>query len=374
MNIKKYVGNILTDIEQNGLEAVKKYSKKFDDYDGEFKVGKDGIKEGSKIPDQDKKIIDRVIDRVEKNHEIQKKSDNIYQKKGSLYGLVYRPIERIGIYVPGGKSLVSSLIMTGVPAKIAGVEEVVLTVPPKNGKIDPYILYTAHSLEFKEIYKLGGAQAIACMAYGIGMKKVDKIFGPGNKYVNEAKRQVYGEVGIDSLAGPSEICIIADDSADKEQVISDLKAQIEHGESSKAWLLTTFTTLKNAINLEGVEVILKDNLKECVESANELAPEHLQINTKNPMNLLDDVKNAGAVYLGEYTPAAAADYFLGVNHVLPTGKSARFGSVLTVDKFMKPISFASVSKEEYLENYELGTRLAEIEDMKEHKRSLEVRK
>ncbi len=372
MELEEYVGKILKEIEEDGIDAVKRYSKKFDDYEGRLRLKQDEFEEFD-IPEEDKEAIDRVIKRVERNHKKQKRIDNLYQKNGSLYGLIYRPLERVGLYVPGGRSLPSSLIMCGVPAKIAGVEEIVVTTPPTDGKIDPYVLYTARSLGFTEIYKLGGIQAIASMGYGIGMEKVDKIFGPGNKFVNEAKRQLFGTVGIDGLAGPSEICIIAYKTAEEEQVISDLKAQVEHGDSSKAWLLTTSDQLAYEVEMEQVEVISEDSLKGCVERANQLAPEHLQILTKDPLALVDDIRNAGAVYLGEYTPAAAADYFLGVNHVLPTGTSARYGSVLTVDDFMKPISFACASRDDYMDDLDSGVRLAEIEKMEEHKRSLEAR-
>ncbi len=372
MDLEEYVGKILKEIEEDGIDAVKRYSKKFDDYEGRLRLKQDEFEEFD-IPEEDKEAIDRVIKRVERNHKKQKRIDNLYQKNGSLYGLIYRPLERVGLYVPGGRSLPSSLIMCGVPAKIAGVEEIVVTTPPTDGKIDPYVLYTARSLGFTEIYKLGGIQAIASMGYGLGMEKVDKIFGPGNKFVNEAKRQLFGTVGIDGLAGPSEICIIADKTAEEEQVISDLKAQVEHGDSSKAWLLTTSDQLAYEVEMEQVEVISEDSLKGCVERANQLAPEHLQILTKDPLALVDDIRNAGAVYLGEYTPAAAADYFLGVNHVLPTGTSARYGSVLTVDDFMKPISFACASRDDYMDDLDSGVRLAEIEKMEEHKRSLEAR-
>lgn len=375
MNIENYVKNILEEVQKEGIEALRRYSKKFDDYEGKFKVSEDELSTGDEIPEKDKETIDRIIKRVEKHHECQKRSDEFYQNKGSLYGLIYRPIERIGIYVPGGKSLVSSLIMSGVPANVAGVDEVVISSPPKDGKLDPYFLYTAKTLGFSDIYKIGGIQAIASMAYGVCSENVDKIIGPGNKYVNEAKRQLFGTVGIDCLAGPSEICIIADETAETDNIISDLEAQLEHGESSKAWLLTTAKDLKESVGdgRDRIEISLKDDLVGCVEKANEIAPEHLQINTELPMRLIDEVKNAGAVYLGNYTPAAAADYFLGVNHVLPTGKAAKFHSVLNVMDFMKPISFAHVDKKEYSDNFKLGVRMAKIEDMEKHKKSMEER-
>ncbi|MBO8173804.1 MAG: histidinol dehydrogenase [Thermococcus sp.] len=373
--LESYVAQILKDIRERGIEAVKEYSRKFDGYDGEFLVSEEEFEEAERqIPEKDKKIIKRTIERIWEYHEKQLESDKLYIKNASLYGIIYKPIRRIGIYVPGGKPLPSTLMMVGVPAKIAGVKEIAVTTPPKNGKVNPYILYVAKLLGIKEVYKLGGIQAIGAMAYGIGMKKVDKIFGPGNKFVNEAKRQVFGVVGIDSLAGPSEIAVIADETADKEYVLYDLLSQLEHGKDSKAWLLTTSKELAEYCKRDGIEVVLCESLEECAEKANEIAPEHLEIITKEPLKLVDLIENAGAIYLGEYTPVPAADYFLGVNHVLPTGGAAKFSGVLTVMDFMKRISLAYVSREEFLSERYLGIRLAEIEEMEMHKKSMEVRK
>lgn len=374
MELNQYVREILDEIKSDGLEAVQSYSEKFDDYSGPLAVDIDSLNPEEEVPARDQKVIERVIKRIRGYHEKEKPGDELFFQEGSTYGRVFRPISRVGLYVPGGQPLPSSVIMTAVPARIAGVEEIVMTSPPADGEIDPYVLYTARTLGIDEIYRLGGVQAIGAMAHGIGMKSVDKIFGPGNKYVNEAKRQVYGEVGIDGLAGPSEVCVIADESAEEEYVLADLKSQLEHGEDSRAWLLTTSEELGNYCHNSGAEVEIKDDLEGCTDRANELAPEHLEISTENPVRLLDDVKNAGAVYLGKFTPSAAADYFLGPNHVLPTGGAARFDSVLTVRDFLKPLSVARTDEEEFAANSSLGERLAEIEGMPEHKKSLEVRK
>ncbi|WP_324735677.1 histidinol dehydrogenase [Thermococcus sp. SY098] len=375
LELESYVAQILKDIRERGIEAVKEYSRKFDGYDGEFLVSEKEFEEAERqIPEKDKEIIKRTIERIRLYHEKQLESDKLYIKNASLYGIIYKPIRRIGIYVPGGKPLPSTLMMVGVPAKVAGVKEIAVTTPPKNGKINPYILYVAKLLGIEEVYKLGGIQAIGAMAYGIGMKKVDKIFGPGNKFVNEAKRQVFGVVGIDSLAGPSEIAVIADETANKEYVLYDLLSQLEHGKDSKAWLLTTSKELAEYCRRDGIEVVVCESLEECAEKANEIAPEHLEIITKEPLKLVDLIENAGAIYLGEYTPVPAADYFLGVNHVLPTGGAAKFSGVLTVMDFMKRISLAYVSKGEFLSERYLGIRLAEIEGMEMHKKSMEVRK
>jgi histidinol dehydrogenase len=211
------------------------------------------------------------------------------------------------------------------------------------------------------------------MTYGAGMEAVDKIFGPGNAFVNEAKRQVYGEVGIDSLAGPSEICVIADDTAVGEYVKEDLLSQREHGSDSKAWLLTTSKELSDYCTDPTINTLLFDNLDACVERANQIAPEHLEIITKEPMAVAEKINTAGAVYLGNYTPVPSADYFLGSNHVLPTGRAARFSSVLTVGDFQRKMTLASLSKEEFMKDRELGIRMATIEGLEHHRRSMEVR-
>ncbi len=230
------------------------------------------------MPEEDKRVIEETMERLWEYHERQFRDAELYIKRGgSLYGLIYRPIGRIGIYVPGGKPLPSTFMMVGIPARIAGVREIAVTTPPKDGKVNPpYVLYVAKLLGIEEVYKLGGGVggAIAAMAYGgVGMRRVDKIFGPGNRFVNEAKRQVFGIVGIDSLAGPSEIAVIADESADKDYVLADLLSQLEHGKDSKAWLLTTSRELADYCSREGgIEVLLCRNLEECAEKANEIAP------------------------------------------------------------------------------------------------------
>ncbi|ASJ12725.1 histidinol dehydrogenase [Thermococcus thioreducens] len=375
LDLEEYVREILRDIRKRGIEAVVEYSKKFDGYDGPFRVTEEEFREAvESIPERDREIILRTVERLWEYHERQKPKEELFVKNGSLYGLIYRPIRRIGIYVPGGKPLPSTLMMVAVPAKIAGVKEIAVTIPPKDGKVNPYVLYVAELLGIDEVYKLGGVQAIGAMAYGVGMKKVDKIFGPGNKFVNEAKRQVFGVVGIDSLAGPSEIAVIADETAEREYVLADLLSQLEHGKDSRAWLLTTSKELAEYCSREGIEVVLCDTLEECARKVNEIAPEHLEIITAEPMELVDLIENAGAIYLGSYTPVPAADYFLGVNHVLPTGGAAKFSGVLTVRDFLKPISLAQVGREEFLAERELGIRLAEIEGMAFHRRSMEVRK
>ncbi len=375
MNIESYVSNILNNIKNGKEDALKKYSDQFDNYSGDFAVTPEEFKEAEKlITEYDKNIIKRTYDRIYNNHLIQKNMDKFRFYNGSIYGIIYKPIERIGMYIPGKKPLPSTVMMIGAPAKIAGVNDIIITVAPdSDGKINPYVLYIAKFLGIKEVYKLGGIQAIAAMAYGIFMKKVDKIYGPGNIYVNEAKRQVYGITGIDGLYGPSEICVISDERSKNEYIISDLDSQLEHGETSKAWLLTTDKNIKNKIYNKNVEIYTFDNVDSLIEKVNEIAPEHLEILCKEPLSLLNKIKNAGAVYIGDYTPVPAGDYFIGVNHLLPTGKTSRFSSVLTVDDFMKKTSFAYTSREDFISDSYLGIRLAEIENMDLHKKSMEAR-
>ncbi|MFW6196606.1 MAG: histidinol dehydrogenase, partial [Thermoplasmatota archaeon] len=275
MNLEKYVREILADLKENREEALDNYSEKFDGYVGDYRVSKEELKAAEKIPEKDKKVIDRIIERVKRVHEKQTQGDKLILEEDSIYGLIKRSIERIGIYVPGGKPLPSTLIMVGVPAIIAGVEEIVVTTPPVESEVNPYVLYVARYLGIDEIYKIGGIQAIGSLTYGIGMDKVDKIYGPGNKFVNEAKRQVYGEVGIDCLAGPSELAVIADENSDIDSVRYDLLAQAEHDDDAKSWLLTNSEELAKEINQERVKVTVLPTLEDCVERANEIAPEHL---------------------------------------------------------------------------------------------------
>ncbi len=373
MNLTSYVGEILEDVRNGGEEAVREYSEKFDGYGGDLVPDEEEWKAAGEIPEEDKETIKRAIDRVWKNHLPQKPEEELRVQDGSLYGLTYRPIRRVGLYVPGGTPLPSSLIMTAVLARIAENPEVVVVSPPTDGRLDPHTLYVADYLKIDEVYKVGGAQAIGALAYGAGFERVDKIFGPGNTYVNEAKRQVFGHVGIDSLAGPSDVCVIADGTADEETVRIDLESQLEHGEGSKAWLLTTSADLYDFCRDLDVEPTLCEDLESCLAMSNEIAPEHLQIMTENPLESLEKVENAGAVYLGEYTPTPAADYFLGVNHVLPTGGAAKFGSVLTVRDFLKPMSVAYTGEREFVENADIGIKLAEIEGLEKHRKSMEVR-
>lgn len=374
MEIEEYVKNILNDIKSGGIDAVSEYSKKFDSYGMPFKVPESEFAEANElIPEYQKDIINRTYKRIYENHAIQYNNDKVRFSRGSIYGIRYTPIERIGMYIPGKKPLPSTVMMIGIPAKIAGVRDIVIvSAPESNGRVNPYTLYIAGLLGIHEVYRIGGVQAIGSMAYGIGMKKVDKIFGPGNSYVNEAKRQVYGFTGIDGLYGPSEVMVISDGTAKDEYILADLNSQLEHGITSKAWLLTTGKAISTAGN-ERIEVMVFQNMDELISKANEIAPEHMEIQAKDPMEIFSRIKNAGAIYIGDYAPVPAGDYFLGVNHLLPTGGTSRFSSALTVDDFMKKTSFASVSREDFMADCELGLELAKIEGMPLHYKSMEAR-
>ncbi len=374
MEMEEYVKNILNDIRSGGIDKVSEYSKKFDGYGSPFRVPESEFIEAKKlIPDYQKSIIDRTYRRIYENHAMQYNNDKVRFSRGSIYGIRYTPIERIGMYIPGKKPLPSTVMMIGVPAQIAGVKDIVIaSAPESNGRINPYTLYIAGLLGVKEVYRIGGIQAIGSMAYGIGMKKVDKIFGPGNSYVNEAKRQVYGFTGIDGLYGPSEVMVISDGTSNNEYILADLNSQLEHGITSKAWLLTTGKAISTGGN-ERIEIIPFKNMDELILKANEIAPEHMEIQTLNPMEIFTRIKNAGAIYMGKYAPVPAGDYFLGVNHLLPTGGTSRFSSALTVDDFMKKTSFANVSREDFMGDRELGMELAKIEGMPLHYRAMEVR-
>lgn len=375
-SLSDQVKEVLDTIRARGIEALHLYSQQWDGYTGPFPVSSEEWKSASALEQKDIRILHAIMDRLRAYHQRQIPSEDRYLEGESIFGLIHRPISRIGIYIPGGKPLPSTLMMTGIPARLAGVEEIAVCTPPdSNGRIHPMILYLADQMGISEVYKLGGIQAIGAMAYGVGMKAVDKIFGPGNRYVNEAKRQVYGVVGIDSLAGPSEICVVADHTARADWIREDLLSQREHGQDSKAWLLTDCPELSQTIAQEAdIEVCLLPDLDACIDKANSIAPEHLQIVTQDAHHRVDQVKNAGAIYLGHFTPVPAADYFLGSNHVLPTGGCARFSSMLRVTDFLKFSALAQLSERDFFENRELGIRMAEIEGLTHHRQSLEIRK
>jgi histidinol dehydrogenase len=306
-----------------------------------------------------------------------------------------RPLERVGVYIPGGKaSYPSTVLMNVIPAQVAGVEEISLCVPSPHGDVSPSVMAAIQMLGIKEVYRIGGAQAIGAMAYGTkAIRRVDKIVGPGNIYVATAKKQVFGEVDIDMIAGPSEILIIADKTANPVFIAADLLSQAEHDELASSILITESASLAVAVRRELVAqnsqlerksiierslsnygaIIITRNIREAVRLANEIAPEHLEVMTEKPFDLLPLIKNAGAIFLGQWTPEPMGDYAAGPNHTLPTGGTSRFFSPLGVYDFMKRSSILSFSKEGFMELAKTVITLAETEGLNAHGNSVRVR-
>lgn len=329
--------------------------------------------------------------------EQKEKSWLISQDKGIMLGQKVTAIDRVGVYVPGGKAgYPSTVLMTVIPAQIAGVDEIVITTPPgKDGKVNPYVLIAADLLGIETIYKVGGAQAIAALAYGTeSIQKVDKIVGPGNAYVARAKKWVYGTVGIDMIAGPSEICVIADDKANPRYAAADLVSQAEHDETARAICITTNRQLATAVQKEVAlqteklerkdiieasikangRIIVAENLEQAAELANLVAAEHLELMVEHPMELLPQIKHAGAIFLGSYSPEPLGDYFAGPNHTLPTSGTARFASGLGVYDFMKKSTIISYPKTAFQAVSDQIISIAEVEGLTAHANAIQIRK
>lgn len=332
-------------------------------------------------------------------HERQKRNSWMeLQPDGGMLGQIIRPLRRVGVYVPGGKAAYpSSVLMNVIPAQVAGVPEIVMVTPPATGGtegIDPYILVAAAEAGVTEVYRVGGAQAIAALAYGTeSIARVDKICGPGNIYVALAKREVYGLVDIDSLAGPSEIVVLADETADPEYVAADLLSQAEHDELASAILVSTSERLAEYVAAEverqlselpretiaraSIEnygaIIVTGSIEEGIEVVNRLAPEHLEVMVQNPTDYLGLIENAGAIFLGPYSSEPVGDYFAGPNHIIPTNGTARFASPVDVDDFIKKSSLIQYSKQALLQNASTIMELARREGLEGHARAIEVR-
>ena len=334
---------------------------------------------------------------VRKYHEEQKPNSWMtYREKGSILGQSLIPLDRVGIYVPGGTAAYpSSVIMNAVPASVAGVSEIIMMVPPKNGKINPYVLIAAREAGVKRIYKIGGAQAIAAMAFGTEtIPRVDKITGPGNIFVTLAKKEVYGHCDIDMLAGPSEILIVADETADPVYTAADMLSQAEHDPLASSIVIVTNVALADKIAVEAEKqlaklprqeiarasldrngcIIVAEDMMQAMRFANTSAPEHMELLTKNPFQLLPYVRHAGAVFLGAYSPEPLGDYFAGPNHVLPTGGTARYYSVLNVETFMKRTSLISYTQGALSDVSEDIIRLAETEGLEAHANAIRLRR
>ncbi len=388
------VKQIIKDVRKNGDKAVRKYTAIFDGIElKNFRVTKKEIKEAYKKVD--KKTITALKIAAANIKEFAKKQikqfkDFEYQKNGVTIGQKVIPLEKVGIYVPGGRyPLPSTALMCIIPAKVAGVKEVIVCSP----KIKPITIVASDLVGAKEIYKIGGVQAIAAMAYGTeSIPKVDKIVGPGNIYVVSAKKEVFGDCGIDLLAGPSEILIIADKYANPEFVAADLIAQAEHDIAAKITLLTDspklikeaekelkvqlekITTKKIAEkSLKKRKTIRAKNINEAIKIANEIAPEHLELQVKNPKKYLSQLKNYGSLFLGEYSGVVFGDYCSGTNHVLPTNKTGRYSGGLSVKDFLKILTYQQITKNGAKNLAKIAEKLASIEGLDGHQKSAEIR-
>ena len=394
------VAAILQDVRTRGDEAVLAYTDRFDKLPltaATLAFSTEEIEAAdAAISGEVRAALQFAHDRITAHHEKQKPLDHIYQDPlGVTLGTVWTPMEAVGIYVPGGTaSYPSSVLMGAIPARIAGVNRIALTVPTPGGVVSPAVLAAAKLAGVAEIYRIGGAQAIAALAYGTEtIRPVNKIIGPGNAYVAAAKRQVFGTVGIDSIAGPSEVLIIADKSANPSWVAADLLAQAEHGGGAQSILVTTDAALADSVAIE-VErqmallpraditrdgwrtfgaIILVQSLGEAVELANRIASEHVELMLDEPLSLQSKIRNAGAIFLGHHTPEAIGDYVGGSNHVLPTARSARYASGLGVLDFMKRTSLLGCDPSSLAELAPAAVTLAETEGLSAHGRSVSIR-
>ncbi|MCR4633961.1 MAG: histidinol dehydrogenase [Erysipelotrichaceae bacterium] len=393
------VREILNDVKERGDGALKEYTLRFDHADlAELEVSWEEIDDALlRIEPSFLKILKEAAANIRRFHELQKRNGFLLNEEdGILLGQKILPMENVGVYVPGGSaSYPSSVLMNIIPAKIAGCKNIFMISPPdKNGKIADAILASAHIAGADRIFKAGGAQAIGALAYGTKtVPKVDKIVGPGNAYVAEAKRQVYGLVSIDMIAGPSEILIVADEGGDPRYLAADMLAQAEHDKMASAVLVTDSKRIAEATALEieqqlsvlprkdiagasienNGKIILTDSIDQAIVIANRIAPEHLELCIKDPFDHLDAVRNAGSLFLGSHTPEALGDYFAGTNHILPTSGTARFSSPLSVDDFVKKMQYSYYSKEALNKAAEKIAAFAKKEGLDGHARSALIR-
>ena len=393
------VTDILNNVKQNGNDAVREYTLKFDGHmPSKFEISREEIDSSPDKCDRDFILaLYKAADNIRDFHARQKQQSWLEPKQnGVILGQRIRGLKRVGVYVPGGTAAYpSSVLMNVIPAKIAGVKEIVMVTPPqKDGTANPDILAAAKIAGVDRVFLMGGAQAVAALAYGTqSVPKVDKIVGPGNIFVATAKKLLYGTVDIDMIAGPSEILIVADKSANPKFLAADLMSQAEHDKMASAILLTTSEETANetakelsrqmqtlerkdiieqSLNDFGAIIVCKD-ISEAVDFANELAPEHLELAVENPMEYIGRVDNAGSVFLGHYSPEPLGDYFAGPNHVLPTSGTARFFSPLSVDSFIKKSSFIYYTEPALSEAKDDIIKLAETEGLTAHANSIKVR-
>ena len=395
------VKEILDKVKEEKDAAVFAYTAKFDGAEltaDTIEVTDAEIEEAyAQVDDTLLTVIRKAKDNIESYHAKQRQNSWFDSKPdGTILGQKITPLHRVGVYVPGGKAVYpSSVLMNVMPAKVAGVDEIIMVTPPgKNGKVSPNTLVAAKEAGVDKIYKVGGAQAIAALAYGTeSIPKVDKIVGPGNIYVALAKKAVYGHVSIDSIAGPSEILVLADETANPRYVAADLLSQAEHDELASAILVTTSEKLAHEVSnqvdgflkeLSRAEIISKsldnygyillaDTMEDVIDVANEIASEHLEIQTKNPFEVMTKIRNAGAIFIGEYASEPLGDYFAGPNHILPTNGTAKFFSPLSVDDFIKKSSIISYSREALQKVHKDIESFAKAEQLTAHANSIHVR-
>ena len=395
------VKEILDKVKEEKDAAVFAYTAKFDGAEltaDTIEVTDAEIEEAyAQVDDTLLTVIRKAKDNIESYHAKQRQNSWFDSKPdGTILGQKITPLHRVGVYVPGGKAVYpSSVLMNVMPAKVAGVDEIIMVTPPgKSGKVSPNTLVAAKEAGVDKIYKVGGAQAIAALAYGTeSIPKVDKIVGPGNIYVALAKKAVYGHVSIDSIAGPSEILVVADETANPRYVAADLLSQAEHDELASAILVTTSEKLAHEVSdqvdgflkeLSRAEIISKsldnygyillaDTMEDVIDVANEIASEHLEIQTKNPFEVMTKIRNAGAIFIGEYASEPLGDYFAGPNHILPTNGTAKFFSPLSVDDFIKKSSIISYSREALQKVHKDIESFAKAEQLTAHANSIHVR-
>jgi histidinol dehydrogenase len=398
-SVEKTVRSILQAVERGGDKAVLRYTKQFD----KVSLKPDAVRVTPEeinnayfhIRKDEGDVLRFAAQRITAFHERQRTKTWMYQDNDATLGQVVTPIDAIGVYVPGGKAVYpSSVLMCAIPAKVAGVRRVVMVTPPQKGPINPYLLVAADIVGVSEIYRIGGVQAVAALAYGTkAIPKVDKIVGPGNIYVATAKRLLYGTVGIDMIAGPSELLVVADDEANPVHVAADLLCEAEHDEDAQVFLVTTSERLAKDVSktieqqLKGLQrekiaskaiarhsvAFVVATMEEAIDVANQIAPEHLTLSVDNPFDYLEKVRHAGALFLGRYTPPAVADYVAGPNHVLPTGGSARFFSALSVNDYVKVSNIVHYTKQELAKVKDPLVRLAHIEGFDAHAKSAQSR-
>lgn len=395
--VEKAVRKILNDVRRDGDRSVIGYTERFDCLKiEEMRIRPSEIKRSANKADRKAvRSLEISAKRIRTFHEMQREESWSFSEGDTILGQLVRPLNRVGVYVPGGKaSYPSTVLMNVIPAQVAGVDEIALCVPTPRNEINPYVMAAIEMLGVGEVYRIGGAQAVGAMAYGTqSVKRVDKIVGPGNIYVATAKRLVFGEVDIDMIAGPSEVLIIADKTADPSFVSADLLSQAEHDELASSVLVTDSEVLAERVRAElkkqlsrlermsiarrsiadyGAILLTKDIL-EAVRLANSIAPEHLEVITRKPFDLLPMIRNAGAIFLGPWTPEPLGDYAAGPNHTLPTGGTARFFSPLGVYDFVKRSSLLSFSKEGFMKLAKTVMTLSEIEGLTAHGNTIRVR-